>query len=88
MTIAEPEERKRAKRKDKTLYKNAARAVKLASKYAHQSLTEKDGLLWCEACRKNISFQKGVDVKQHLFGQQQKGQKADASFWPNRRRTS
>jgi hypothetical protein len=66
----EPEERKRKKRKDKTAYKNPARAQKMALKYPDQMLKEKDGLLWCEACNKNISFEKGRETRQHLFGQQ------------------
>ncbi len=76
----EPEVRKRKKRKDKTLYKNAARAHKMVKKYPDEMLKEKDGLLWCDACNKNISFEKGREAKQHLFGQQKAGEKADAAF--------
>jgi hypothetical protein len=77
---AEPDVRKRKKRKDKTTYKNPARALKMVEKYPGQMLKEKDGLLWCEACNKNISFAKGSDTKQHLFGVQKTGEKAEVVF--------
>jgi hypothetical protein len=80
VTVKEPEERKRAKRVDKTLYKNAARAVEMAQKFPNQSLEERKGLLFCRACDDYVSFKEGVSVKQHVFGQQKKGEKAEVAF--------
>jgi hypothetical protein len=79
-TVAEPEQRKRAKRQDKTAYTNAVRAVEMTEKFPNQSLKEKDGLLHCEACNTFVSFKEAVDVKQHCFGQQRKGEKSDVVF--------
>ena len=76
----EPETRKRKTRRDKTLYKNRERALKMVAKFPNQSLKEKEGLLWCEACNKNISFEKGGDTKQHLYGVQKAGEKAEVAF--------
>lgn len=80
LTVAEPEQRKRAKRHDKTAYKNAVRAVEMTERFPGQSLKEEDGLLLCVACNTYVSFKEGVDVKQHCFGQQKKGEKSDVVF--------
>ncbi len=80
VTVKEPEQRKRAKRADKTLYKHAGRAVEMTKKFPNQSLVERKGLLFCVACDDYVSFKEAVSVKQHVFGQQKKGEKAEVKF--------
>ncbi len=80
LTVQQPEKRQRARRKDKTLYKNAVRAVEMTKKFPDQSLEERKGLLFCVACDDFVSFKEAVDVKQHVFGVQKMGEKSDVTF--------
>ncbi len=78
--VEEPGERKRAKRKDLMLYKNPQRAQEIVVKFPNQSLVAQQGMLYCGACRKYISFKEAVDVTQHVFGQQKAGQNSAVAF--------
>jgi hypothetical protein len=80
VTVPEPAERKRKKRRDLAQYQNPSRAVQMAKKYPDQMLKERDGRLWCDACRKFVNFKEGVFVKQHLFGARKKGEDTAAVF--------
>lgn len=53
--VAEPEKRVRAK-EPVTEYVNGEKARKRALAFADQGLKEKDGLLYCNGCRKAIAF--------------------------------
>ncbi len=79
--VEEPKDgRKRAKRKDRTEYLNAQRAMKMVSEYPDQSLEERDGLLWCVACNTSLKFNEVKSIKQHLYGQRQKGVDSQKAF--------
>ncbi len=73
-------ERKRQKPKDKTLHVDKARAMLMTQTFPNQSLEEKKGLLFCNACKVYVGFKESVDVRQHVFGQQKKGEKVEEVF--------
>ena len=80
-TVAEPEDgRKRARRTDRTEFKNPERALQMAELFPDQSLEERDGLLWCAACSTSLRFNQKKSVRQHLFGQRQKGMDSQTAF--------